>query len=123
MNREKGEIIEAHIHNEVNRELARTQEGPHCKEWEKQVDLYSGENKYWGSFMLGAGDLVFWRSGAMASQCLKRGDALIKLGPYLGDQDKVRFARHHGARPEDQSRFQSADPYLTAERKNCSHGV
>jgi hypothetical protein len=72
MKREKGEIIDAHVHNEFNREIARTQEVLILRSGKVQVDLYNGENKYWCSFTLGAGNLVFWPSGAMASQCLKQ---------------------------------------------------
>jgi len=59
MKREKGEITEAHVYNEVNREIACTQEVLIVGSEKVQVDLYSGENKYWGSFTLGEGDLVF----------------------------------------------------------------
>ena len=124
MKREKGEIIEPHVHNEVNREIVRTQEVLIVRSGKVQVDLYNGENLYWGSFTLGAGDLVLLAFGGHGFTMLETTEILvIKQGPYLGDQGKVRFAGHHSARPEDQSRFQSANPYLTAERKNCSHGV
>ena len=104
MKREKGEIIEPHVHNEVSRETVRTQEVLIVRSGKVQVDLYNGENKYWGSFTLGAGDLVLLAFGGHGFTMLETTEMLvIKQGPYLGDQGKVRFAGHNSARPEDQS--------------------
>src|SRR5674476_421811 len=50
MKREKGEIIEPHIHNEVNREVVRTQEVLIIRSGKVQVDLYTNEHEYWDSF-------------------------------------------------------------------------
>ena len=54
MKHEKGEIIEPHVHNEVNREIVRTQEVLIIRSGRVQVDLYTGEHKYWSSFTVGA---------------------------------------------------------------------
>jgi mannose-6-phosphate isomerase-like protein (cupin superfamily) len=104
MKHEKGEIIEPHVHNEVNREIVRTQEVLVIKSGKVQVDLYTGENKYWRSFTLGAGDLILLASGGHGFTMLEPTEMIeIKQGPYLGDQDKVRFARHISTPLEDQS--------------------
>ena len=104
MKHEKGEIIEPHVHNEVNREIVRTQEVLVIKSGKVQVDLYTGENEYWSSFTLGAGDLILLASGGHGFTMLEPTEMIeIKQGPYLGDQDKVRFARHISTPHEDQS--------------------
>src|SRR5674536_141226 len=46
MKREKGEIIEPHVHNEVNREVVRTQEVLIIRSGKVQVDLYTNEHEY-----------------------------------------------------------------------------
>jgi mannose-6-phosphate isomerase-like protein (cupin superfamily) len=104
MRHEKGEIIEPHVHNEVSREIVRTQEVLVVKSGKVQVDLYTGENEYWRSFTLRAGDLILLASGGHGFTMLEPTEMIeIKQGPYLGDQDKVRFARHNSTRYEDQS--------------------
>ena len=104
MKHEKGKIIEPHVHNEVNREIVRTQEVLIVKSGKVQVDLYTSENEYWNSYILGAGDLILLASGGHGFEILEPTEMIeIKQGPYLGDQDKVRFARHNGARYEDET--------------------
>ena len=104
MKNEKGKIIEPHVHNEVNREIVRTQEVLIVKSGKVQVDLYTSENEYWNSYILGAGDLILLASGGHGFTMLEPTEMIeIKQGPYLGDQDKVRFARHISTPHEDQS--------------------
>jgi mannose-6-phosphate isomerase-like protein (cupin superfamily) len=103
MKHEKGEIIEPHVHNEVNREVVRTQEVLVIKSGKVQVDLYTNEHEYWGSSTLGAGDLILLASGGHGFTMLEPTEMIeIKQGPYLGDQDKVRFARHNSTSYEGQ---------------------
>ena len=67
-----------------------------------QVDLYTNEHEYWDSFTLGAGDVILLAFGGHGFTMLEPTEMIeIKQGPYLGDQDKVRFARHNSARLED----------------------
>jgi mannose-6-phosphate isomerase-like protein (cupin superfamily) len=90
MKREKGEIIEPHIHNEVNREVVRTQEVLIIRSGKVQVDLYTNEHEYWGSFTLGAGDVILLAFGGHGFTMLEPTEMIeIKQGPYLGDQDKA----------------------------------
>ena len=63
MKREKGEIIEPHVHNEVNREVVRTQEVLIIRSGKVQVDLYTNEHEYLDSFTLGAGDVILLAFG------------------------------------------------------------
>lgn len=101
MKREKGAIIEPHIHNEVNREVVRTQEVLVIRSGKVQVDLYTNEHEYWDSFTLGAGDVILLAFGGHGFTMLEPTEMIeIKQGPYLGDQDKVRFARYNSARSE-----------------------
>jgi mannose-6-phosphate isomerase-like protein (cupin superfamily) len=95
MKHEKGEIIEPHVHNEVHRDVVRTQEVLIIKNGKVQVDLYNRENEYWRSFTLGTGDLILLAAGGHGFTMLEPTEMIeIKQGPYLADQDKVRFARH-----------------------------
>jgi mannose-6-phosphate isomerase-like protein (cupin superfamily) len=96
MKHEKGKIIEPHVHNEVIREVLRTQEVLIVKSGKIQVDLYNGENQYWRSFTLETGDLILLATGGHGFTMLEPTEMIeIKQGPYLGDLDKVRFARHN----------------------------
>lgn len=96
MKHEKGEIIEPHVHKEVNREVVRTQEVLIVKSGKVQVDLYTGERECWNSFTLGPGDLILLASGGHGFTMLEPTEMIeIKQGPYLGDQDKERFVRHN----------------------------
>ena len=104
MKHEKGKIIEPHVHNEVNREIVRTQEVLIVKSGKVQVDLYTSENEYWNSYILEAGDLILLASGGHGFEILEPTEMIeIKQGPYLGDDDKVRFPRHNNTHNEDQS--------------------
>jgi mannose-6-phosphate isomerase-like protein (cupin superfamily) len=104
MKHEKGEIIEPHVHQEINREVVHTQEVLLVKSGKVQVDLYTGEKEYWSSFTLGAGDVILLASGGHGFTMLEPTEMIeIKQGPYLGDNDKVRFARDHSTRYEDRS--------------------
>lgn len=99
MKHEKGKIIQPHIHKEVNREVVRTQEVLIVRSGKVQVDLYTGEKEYYNSFILGAGDLVLLASGGHGFTMLEPTEMIeIKQGPYLGDEDKVRFASHNAIR-------------------------
>ena len=102
MKHKKGEIIEPHVHNEVSREVVRTQEVLIIKSGKVQVDLYASQNEYWCSFILGAGDLILLAFGGHGFTMLEPTEMIeIKQGPYLGDHDKVRFSRYNSTRYED----------------------
>jgi mannose-6-phosphate isomerase-like protein (cupin superfamily) len=102
MKHEKGKTIEPHVHNEVNREVMRTQEVLIVRSGKVQVDLYTGDKEYWSSLTLGAGDIILLAFGGHGFTMLEPTEMIeIKQGPYLGDQDKVRFAGHNGARQEN----------------------
>ena len=104
MKYEKGKIIEPHVHNEVHRDVVRTQEVLIIKSGKVQVDLYNNKNKYWRSFTLESGDLILLAAGGHGFTMLEPTEMIeIKQGPYLGDQDKVRFARYNITRPEDKT--------------------
>ena len=104
MKHEKGKIIEPHFHNEVRREVLRTQEVLIIKSGKVQVDLYNGKNRYWRSFILGQGDLILLATGGHGFTILEPTEMIeIKQGPFLGDQDKVRFARHNSIHQEDKT--------------------
>jgi len=104
MKHEKGVIIEPHVHNEVIREVVRTQEVLIIKSGKVQVDLYTSQKEYWRSFTLGTGDLILLASGGHGFTMLEPTEMIeIKQGPYVGDQDKVRFAHYNSTRSEDKT--------------------
>lgn len=84
--------IDAHVHNEVHRNIFITQEVLIIKKGILRVDFY-GENKdYVGSKKLYQGDIIMLVSGGHGFQVEEEIQMVeIKQGPYSGELDKERF--------------------------------
>lgn len=92
MSHKKETVVKAHVHNVVNRTISITQEVLILKKGSMRVDLYSDNKEYIESFIAQAGDIVFLPSGGHGIKCLSDIEMVeVKQGPYLGEQDKVRF--------------------------------
>ncbi len=87
-----GKVIEPHVHNEVQREVAYTQEVLVLRKGRLRVDLFDQERTYLQSLTLTAGDVILLASGGHGFEVLEDVEMFeIKQGPYTGDQDKTRF--------------------------------
>lgn len=90
--RKSGEIIPAHTHNIVKRDIHYTQEVLVIKKGRIRVNLYDSQRNCFGSRILAAGDIILLASGGHGFEMLEDAEMVeIKQGPYLGKADKTRF--------------------------------
>jgi len=93
MKREKGYVIEPHVHNPVTREVVWTQEVLFIKSGRVRVDFYDDNKNYLESRILTKGDVVLLASGGHGFNMLETSEIIeVKHGPYSGDADKTRFS-------------------------------
>jgi hypothetical protein len=87
-----GHCIEPHAHKEVARSVRRTQEVLVIRRGRLRVDFYDDARRRCGSRELHAGDVMLLVQGGHGFEVLEACDMVeIKQGPYMGDEDKVRF--------------------------------
>ncbi len=92
MNHKKGHVIVPHVHNHISREVRITQEVLVIKKGKLRVDFFTADRNYIKSSVLNAGDVILLASGGHGFEVLEDLEMLeIKQGPYLGEDDKVRF--------------------------------
>lgn len=92
MSHKKGKKIDAHIHNEVTRDVHLTQEILVIKKGKLRVDFYTQTKTYLESSILEDGDVILLASGGHGFEVLEDLEMIeIKQGPYLGEKDKTRF--------------------------------
>ena len=105
MNRPKGEIIQAHIHEPISRTLIGTQEVLYIRKGRIRVDFYESDRTYVSSVILEAGDLMLLNTGGHGFQVLEDIDMIeIKQGPFAEGRDKTRFVpKPHEIRLNDET--------------------
>ena len=92
MNRPKGEVIQAHIHEPISRTLIGTQEVLFIRKGRIRVDFYESDRTYVSSMILEAGDLMLLSTGGHGFEVLEDIDMIeIKQGPFAEGRDKTRF--------------------------------
>jgi hypothetical protein len=92
MSRKKGEIIQAHIHNAIKREIFLTQETLIIRRGKLKINFYDREQKYICSRILNQGDIALLCDGGHGFELIKNTEMVeIKQGPYLKKDDKIRF--------------------------------
>tara|TARA_B110000259_G_C13831621_1_gene328890 strand:+ start:66 stop:461 length:396 start_codon:yes stop_codon:yes gene_type:complete len=92
MKHPKGKVIEPHFHNSVKRIIYDTQEVLYIKKGILKVDFYDVHKNTLGSEFLNEGDLIILIQGGHGFSVVEDLEMIeIKQGPYLGDNDKVRF--------------------------------
>lgn len=92
MNRPKGEVIHAHIHEPISRTLIGTQEVLFIRKGRIRVDFYESDRTYVSSMILEAGDLMLLSTGGHGFEVLEDIDMIeIKQGPFAEGRDKTRF--------------------------------
>lgn len=93
MQHPKGHHIEPHFHNEVHRTIKYTQEVLVIKRGKLRTDFYDEECNYLESVILSQGDIILLCSGGHGFEVLEDLAMVeIKQGPYVGPEDKTRFA-------------------------------
>ncbi len=92
MKHPKGKRIDAHTHNVVPREVSYTKEVLIIRKGKLRVDFYEDNQKYIESHIVEQGDIILLAFGGHGFECLEEVEMVeVKQGPYLGEQDKVRF--------------------------------
>lgn len=92
MHHPAGKTIDAHIHNEVHRNIRYTQEVLVIKRGKLRVDFYNNDKEYFESIILLAGDIILLVTGGHGFEVLEEIEMVeIKQGPYAGEGDKTRF--------------------------------
>ena len=93
MHHPAGKIIEAHVHNLVNRNVLYTQEVLFIKKGKLRVDFYDDYEDYLESRILNAGDIILLVSGGHGFRVLEEVEMIeVKQGPYSGEMDKKKFS-------------------------------
>ena len=93
MSHPAGLKIEPHLHREVFRGVRRTQEVLVIRKGRLRVDFYTDARELVDSRVLEAGDVILLVQGGHGFEVIEACDMIeIKQGPYLGDEDKIRFA-------------------------------
>ena len=93
MSRPTGHQIQPHFHREVQRDVRLTQEVLIIRKGRLRVDFYTKEKHLAGYRILEAGDVILLAEGGHGFEMLEDCEMIeIKQGPYLGDQDKIRFS-------------------------------
>ena len=88
----KGHKIDAHVHNPITRTINSTEEVLFVRSGSVRVDLYSADQRYECSRILGAGYVIFLSSGGHGFEILEDADIVeVKQGPYTGENEKTRF--------------------------------
>lgn len=92
MKHPKGKKIDAHLHNVVKREVSYTKEVLVIRKGKLRVDFYRDDQSYIESYVVEQGDIILLAFGGHGFECLEEVEMIeIKQGPYLGEQDKIRF--------------------------------
>lgn len=92
MKHPKGKVIEPHFHNSIKRIIYDTQEVLYIKKGTLKVDFYDNNKNVLGSEFLNEGDLIMLIQGGHGFSVIEDLEMIeIKQGPYLGDNDKVKF--------------------------------
>lgn len=87
-----GDVIKAHIHKPVDRQIFHTHEVLFIKKGEVKVNFYSDQKDYIGSKILEEGDVILLCGGGHGFEFLKDSIMIeVKQGPYIGVDDKERF--------------------------------
>jgi mannose-6-phosphate isomerase-like protein (cupin superfamily) len=92
MSRPAGYQIQPHFHREVQRDVHRTQEVLFVRKGRLKVNFYDGKQAWIAERTLEAGDVILLAEGGHGFEMLDDCELFeVKQGPYVGDQDKVRF--------------------------------
>lgn len=88
----KGKLIQSHQHNHIERKIYDTKEILYIKKGSLLVNFFNDEKKLVEHTIINSGDLILLVDGGHGFEVLEDIEMIeIKQGPYLGDQDKIKF--------------------------------
>jgi hypothetical protein len=94
MNHQAGHRIGAHSHRRVERQVFYTQEVLFIRTGKVKVDFYDDAKSRIAGCELGSGDVIMLVSGGHGFEILEETEMVeVKQGPYLGDEDKIRYEK------------------------------
>ncbi len=92
INQPAGYKVQPHIHNLVARQTVGTQEVIFVRNGKIKIDFYSDNRTYLESRELSSGDMILLAKGGHGITMLEPTELIeVKTGPYLEEDDKVRF--------------------------------
>jgi hypothetical protein len=92
MTRPIGEVIVAHVHEPIVRNIVGTQEVLVIQEGKVRLDLFSHSRQYVASVTLNEGDLVLLSEGGHGIEVIEEARIIeVKQGPFVDGKDKTRF--------------------------------
>ena len=92
MNRPAGYCIGAHKHKDTQRNVSKTQEVLFVKCGKILVSFYGDDRRECGSTIIETGDVLLLANGGHGFRMITDSEIIeVKQGPYVGDEDKVRF--------------------------------
>ncbi len=88
-----GHHISPHTHNDVKREVIRTQEVLIIRKGKVKILLFTDDRKFFCDRILASGDVILLASGGHGVDILEDAEIIeVKQGPYINDMtDKERF--------------------------------
>jgi len=92
MTRPTGEVIAAHVHEPLVRNIVGTQEVLVIQSGKVRLDLFTQKQEYVASAILETGDLVLLSEGGHGIDVIEEARIIeIKQGPFAKGKDKTRF--------------------------------
>lgn len=92
MHHKEGHQIIPHFHNIVPRTVHYTQEVLVIRKGKLKVNFYNMEKENVADTILSEGDVIMLCSGGHGFEVLEETEMIeIKQGPYIGENDKIRF--------------------------------
>jgi hypothetical protein len=87
-----GRVIEAHYHPPEVHTVRGTPEAIEVRKGKVRADIYTVAGELVESVVVSAGDAIILVAGGHGFEVLEEAEMVeFKIGPYLGDADKVRF--------------------------------
>ena len=92
INRDKGSVIEPHMHNVIKREISYSKEVLLIRSGKVRIDFYDEKKNYIESRILFKGDVILLAYGGHGFEMIEKTEIIeIKQGPYLSDENRTRF--------------------------------
>jgi len=92
MKRPSGYIITPHTHRPVSREVFNTLETLFIRKGKVKMNFFNEKREFIQEYVVSTGDVILLVSGGHGFEMLEESEIIeVKQGPFMGDQDKVRF--------------------------------
>jgi hypothetical protein len=92
MKRDKGYEIQPHIHKKIDRTISFTNEVLVIKKGKVRIDFYNNDKIFHSNNILYKGDIILLNKCGHGFVMMESSEIIeVKQGPYLGDNDKIRF--------------------------------